>query len=44
MRFKVAVALLLIVAVFPALATGVAQQTVHAVLTALAGLVGGSHG
>ncbi len=44
MRFKVAVALLIIVAVFPALVTGVAQQTVHAVLVALANLVGGSHG
>ncbi len=43
MRFKVAVILLLVVAVFPALATGVAQATVHAVLVALSGLVGGSH-
>ena len=44
MRFKVAVILVLVIAVFPALATGVAQETVHAVLVALSGLDGGSHG
>ncbi|MHB1533411.1 MAG: hypothetical protein ACYC1D_02165 [Acidimicrobiales bacterium] len=44
MRLKVGVALLVVVAVFPALVTGVAQQTLHAVLVALANLVGGSHG
>ncbi len=44
MRFKVGVALLIIVAIFPALVTGVAQQTVHAVLVALANLVGTPHG
>lgn len=44
MRLKVGVVLLILVAVFPALVTGVAQQTVHAVLVALANLVGGPHG
>lgn len=44
MRFKVGVALVVVAAVFPALMTGLAQQTVHAVLVALANLVGAPHG
>jgi hypothetical protein len=44
MRFKVAIVLLIVLAVFPMLVTGVAQQTVHTLLMALANLVGGSRG
>ncbi len=44
MRFKVAVALLVLAAVFPALITGVAQETLHAVLQFLLNLVGSPHG
>ena len=44
MRFKTACAVILVVALFPALATGVAQQLVRAVLQALSNLVGGSGG
>jgi len=44
MKLKVAVVILLVLAIFPALAGGLAQQTVHAVLQALGSLVGGSHG
>lgn len=44
MRLKVGLFLLLMVAVFPALTVGVAQQTVHAALQAVSGLVGSPHG
>ncbi len=44
MRFKSAVIVILVVALFPALATGVAQDTVRAVLQAIGNLVGGSGG
>jgi hypothetical protein len=43
-RFKTACVVILVVALFPALATGVAQQLVRAVLQALGNLVGGSSG
>jgi hypothetical protein len=41
MRVKVAVIVILVLAVFPTLATGVAQETVHAALQALNSIVGG---
>ena len=44
MRLKVAVIILLVVAVFPAFATGVAQETVHLAIQALGSLVGSPHG
>jgi hypothetical protein len=43
-RFKTAAILVLIVALFPAMATGVAQETVRAALQAISNLVGGSGG
>ena len=39
MRFKTAVIIVLIVALFPALATGVAQETVRAALQAISNLL-----
>ena len=44
MKLKVAVILVLIVAIFPTLVSGVARDTVHAALQAVANLVGGPHG
>lgn len=44
MRFKTICIVILVVAVFPALATGVAQEVLRAVLQALSNLVGGSGG
>ena len=44
MRFKAAVIIILVVALFPALATGVAQEAVRAVIQAVSHLVGGSGG
>jgi hypothetical protein len=44
MRFKHAALIVLVVALFPALATGVAQEAVRAVLQAVGNLVGGSGG
>lgn len=44
MRFKVAVVIVLLLAIFPALMSGVAQEVVHAVLQGLSSLVGASHG
>jgi hypothetical protein len=44
MRLKVGLALLLVLATFPALTVGVAQQTVHAALQAVSDLVGSPHG
>ena len=44
MRFKAAVIFVLVVALFPALATGVAQEAVRAVIQAIGHLVGGSGG
>lgn len=44
MRFKTVCVVVLVVALFPALATGVAEQLVRAVLQTLSGLVGGSGG
>jgi hypothetical protein len=44
MRFKVAVVGLLLIALFPALVTGVAQETVRAILQAIMNLVGGHGG
>jgi hypothetical protein len=43
-RFKTACVVVLVVALFPALATGVAEQLVRAVLQAAGNLVGGSGG
>jgi hypothetical protein len=44
MRFKTAVIVILVVALFPAVAIGVAQEVVRAVLQVLTNLVGGSGG
>jgi hypothetical protein len=44
MRFKTGVIIFLVVALFPALATGVAEQIVRATLQAIGNLVGGSSG
>ncbi len=44
MRFKTGVIIILVVALFPALATGVAEQIVRAALQAIGNLVGGSSG
>jgi hypothetical protein len=44
MRLKVAVIILLVVAVFPGFATGVAQDTVHLAIQAINSLVGNPHG
>jgi hypothetical protein len=44
MKFKVAVVIVLLLAIFPSIATGVAQEFVHAVLQALGSLVGASSG
>lgn len=45
MKLKVAIVIVLVLAIFPAFATGVAQQTVHLALQALSSLVtGGPHG
>ncbi|MGH9062767.1 MAG: hypothetical protein ACRDZQ_13880 [Acidimicrobiales bacterium] len=44
MKLKVAVIILLLLAIFPALVTGVAQEAVHAALQALSHLVGAPHG
>lgn len=45
MKLKVAALIVLLLAVFPAFATGVAQETVHLALQALTSMVaGGPHG
>jgi hypothetical protein len=44
MKLKVIAVLVLLVAIFPAVATGLAQEIVHAVLQAVGHLVGGSGG
>lgn len=44
MKFKVAVVIILLLAIFPALMSGVAQEFVHAVLQGLSNLVGASNG
>lgn len=44
MRFKTGVIIVVIVALFPALATGAAEQIVRAALQAIGNLVGGSSG
>ncbi|HEV8626729.1 MAG TPA: hypothetical protein VG034_19960 [Acidimicrobiia bacterium] len=44
MRLRTAVLLVVIVAVFPTLAVGVAQQTVHAAVQTVSSLVGSPRG
>lgn len=44
MKFKVGLVIVLLLAIFPAIATGVAQEFVRAVLQALGSLVGASSG
>ncbi len=44
MKLKIAVIVILVVAVFPTLATGLAEQAVHGLLQALTALVGSPHG
>lgn len=43
MKLKVAAAVILAVALFPTLTTGVAEQLVRGLLQALTALVGGNH-
>jgi hypothetical protein len=43
-RFKTSCVVVLVIALFPALATGVAEQLVRAVLQTVGNLVGGSGG
>lgn len=44
MKLKVAVIVVLAVALFPTLATGLAEQLVRGLLQAVSALVGGPHG
>lgn len=44
MKLKVAIILILVIAVFPTLTTGVAEQAVRGALQAVTSLVGASHG
>ncbi len=44
MKLMVAIIVILVVAIFPALTTGVAEQAVRGVLQALTSLVGAPHG
>lgn len=44
MKLKVAIIVILAVALFPTLATGLAEQLVRSLLQAITALVGGPHG
>jgi hypothetical protein len=44
MKLKVAIIVILVLAVFPTLVTGLAEQAVHGLLQALTALIGSPHG